>query len=242
MKTTIDLEKSLIRENRKLVMPKELLLIDEYEKFAPLVENDALSRVGLNRAIKKGKEIKTAIDKKNMQTKKFAEDRVFHISQIEAICKKYRLRFLRTSIYRGVIDNDLPNRISTFEVAYNVRCTPYNTRIVAPMESFELQERPKDPLMFYEINDEYFYLIHKWGNDLSISRSILPLFESVLFGWLIVFILFFTLLYPLSFYQLTASIIGAFVASCLFQLLYCYLFQRPLRFLKRNNWDSEYDD
>jgi hypothetical protein len=241
MKTTIDLEKSLIKENRKLLMPKELLLVNEYDKFAPLLENDALPRVGLNRTIKKGKEIKTAKDQNYMQTKMFAQDRVFHISQIEGICKKYRLRFLPTEMYKGVIDNDLPNRISTFEVAYNVRCTPYNTRIVAPKESFKLKERPKDPLMFYKINDEYFYLIHKWGNDLSISRAILPLFSNTLFCWLSVPILLFFVLFPFSL-QFALELSSSFlVVTGFFYAFFYFILDTPLCFLSQDNWDSEYD-
>jgi len=238
--TTINLEKSLIRENRKLAMPKELLLINEYDKFTPLVENDALSRVGLNRTLKEGKNIKNRINQKREQTKAFTQERVFHISQIKGICEKYRLRFLPTRKYRGIIDNDLPNRISTFEVAYNLKCTEYNTRIVAPMESFELEKRPKDPLMFYEINEEYFYLIHKWGNDLSLSRAILPLFESGLFCWLFI-PLVFTALFLISFKVGIIATIIAFVLSSIIQAVTWMTEDEPMRFLKPNKWNSEYE-
>src|SRR5690348_266795 len=182
--TTINLEKSLIRENKKLAIPKELLLINEYDKFSAFAENDVLQRIGLNQTLKEGKNIKNRINRNSEQTKAFNQERVFHISQIEGICKKYRLRFLPIHRYRGVIDSELPNKISNFEIAYNLKCTKYNTRIVAPMRSFELEKKPKDPLMFYEINEEYFYLIHKWGNNLSSTRAILPILENGLFLWL----------------------------------------------------------
>lgn len=238
--TTINLEKSLIRENRKLAIPKELLLINEYDKFATLVENDALSRVGLNRTLKEGKNIKNRINLNNEQTKAFTQERVFHISQIKGICEKYRLRFLPTLEYRGIIDNELPNKISTFEIAYNLKCNTYNTRIVAPMESFELQKRPKDPLMFYKINDEYFYLIHKWGNDLNISRAILPLFESGLFCWL--FIPFvFSALFLISFKVGLFATILSFILSSICQAVKLLTEEEPIRFLKKNDWDSEYE-
>lgn len=42
--------------------------------------------------------------------------------------------------------------------------------IVAPATSFELQDRPIDPLLFCELGDDQFYLVHKWGNDLSVWR------------------------------------------------------------------------
>jgi len=194
--TTINLEKSITKQNRKLAIPEELLIMKEYDKFASLVEDDTLSRVGLNQTLNEGKDIKYRIELKREQTKYFAQERVFHISQIKAICKKYSLRFLETEYYKGTIDKELPNRISNLEIAYNLKCNKSNTKILAPLSSFKLEEKPKDPLMFYQINDEYFYLIHKWGNDLSLSRAILPFFENSLFCWFLIlfttFLLFFT--------------------------------------------------
>jgi len=237
---TINLEKSLIEENKKLVMPEELLFINEYDKFAPLVENDTLSRVGLNRALKKGQDIKNKMNQNLEETKVFAQDRVFHISQIEGVCKKYRLRFLPTQKYKGVIDKDLANRILTFEIAYNLKCNEHNTKIIAPMESFKLEKKPKDPLMFYEINNEYFYLIHKWGNDLHLSRAILPLFENGLFCWLFIPFLF-SILFLISF-NIGAYATGiSFVVSSLVQLLCLDSEDRAYSFLKPNDWNSEYE-
>lgn len=242
--TIINLEKCLIRENRKLARPKELLLINEYDKFTTLVENDALTRVGLNRTLKYGRSIKSRISQKKEQTNIFNQERVFHISQIQAICEKYYLRFLPTRKYRGIIDTELPNRISNFEIAYNLKCSDYNTRIVAPMESFELEKKPKDPLMFYEINDEYFYLIHKWGNDLSIYRSILP-FLSTKFGTGFIVACIFTI--PFFFIHPIVYFVLALIGS-LFFLLYHAIWSNDndfpedsITFIKRNNWNSEYE-
>lgn len=227
---TINLEKELIRQNRKLVMPEELLAIQEFERNAGLLQNDALERVGLTTQIKKGKEIKERLNSKRKETAGFKQERVFHISQIESLCKKYDLRFLPSVLFKGHLDANLATKIVNFEAAYSVTCRggsedyvndsftfpsfsfafeafkipSYlfggeeisreeqkkierareeakelerknripNTFIVAPAENFALQERPKDPLFFYEINDEYFYLIHKWGNDLNVFRRI----------------------------------------------------------------------
>jgi hypothetical protein len=57
--------------------------------------------------------------------------------------------------------------------------TPTNAYIMAPKESFRLQAKPEDPLLFYKINEEYFYLIHKWGNDLSWTRRIKVIFWNL---------------------------------------------------------------
>jgi hypothetical protein len=235
---TINLEKQLIRQNKQLLVPKELLLINEYDKHTELVFNDALSRVGLNSNIKKGQQLKEQISLKKEQTLTFNQERVFHISQIKGICNRFRLRFLPTKYYKGIIDSELPNRITNFEVAYSTKCTSHNTMIVAPVESFELQKKPKDPLMFYRINDEYYYLIHKWGNDLSLKRALLPLFENSIFCWLIIPAM--CLLF--CFINLN---LGYVISGILFSIMSVIagvnqMLEGNFSFITKNEWDSEY--
>ena len=44
-------------------------------------------------------------------------------------------------------------------------------KIMAPSKLFEL-ENYDDPLLFAKLEDGYYYLIHKWGNDLSFFRKL----------------------------------------------------------------------
>jgi hypothetical protein len=46
-------------------------------------------------------------------------------------------------------------------------------KILAPHEVFELKEINADPLLFAQLSDNRFYLIHKWGNDLAWYRAII---------------------------------------------------------------------
>jgi hypothetical protein len=239
--TTINLEKTLIRENQKLATPKELLLIGEYDKFTQLAENDALSRIGLNRAIKEGGLTKNRIGQKIQETTKYSKERVFHISQIKAICEKYYLRFLRAEYYKGIIDNELPDRITNFEAAYNIKCTSRNTMIVAPIESFELQKKPKDPLLFYQINDEYFYLIHKWGNDLNILRRLKAIYSNVFISLLTACILFPLPLLLIPKAELIVYIIVGGVILVFFGIWdLMSIDDEGMRFYTKNEWDSSY--
>lgn len=176
---TINLEKELLSQNKKLATPESLLAIQEYEKHEALVEDDSLSRIGITDSLNKGRSEKIKINALKEQTLRFDKYRVFHISQIKSICIKYALRFLPSCLYKGTIDKELPFKINAFEAMYNIKCKSCkttlggikgNTFIIAPPESFKLQEKPKDPLLFYQINDEYYYLIHKWGNDLNWLR------------------------------------------------------------------------
>ena len=254
---TVNLEKKLIKENRKINTPQELLVIKEHDRIGHLEKNDALQRVGLNRVAKAGRLLKQERDGKLKQTKQFNKERVFHISQIEAICNKYYLRFLPANKYNSTIDADLPNRISTFEVCYGVTCNQNNTFIAAPAESFNLQERDKDPLFFYQINNEYFYLIHKWGNDLSVFRRMKSIFSN---SWVSFFLICF--IFPLPFILLNSvddkGILGtiAYIVFMVFGLAIVGVFNafgrgddswnkknnRPkerVRLVKLNEWRSD---
>lgn len=241
----INLEKELLSQNKRLMLPEELLVVREYERQTTLEDDAVLTRMGLNRTIRAGKEIKSRVNSKRQQSEKFDQSRVFHISQIEGICKKYYLRFLPTHHYQGTIDADLPTKITTFEIAHGFTCTDSNTFIIAPKESFKLEEKPKDPLMFYRINDEYFYLIHKWGNDLSLTRRMMPLLSSKIFTWAVV-VLFWAILGYLTdgflrghFQYVLAGLLAGitiFIGSAHYDIHH----DRPFTFLPKNKWNSEY--
>src|ERR1700751_169900 len=117
----INLEKELINQNKKTATPKELLLINEYEKIGN-INNDALARVGINYAIQAGHYFKEKAIKDKEETLRFDQSRVFHISQIEKICMKYYLKFLPSAFYKGSLDKELPFKITNFEAAYNIKC------------------------------------------------------------------------------------------------------------------------
>lgn len=208
----INLEKALIKANKKVMATEELLLVKEYETNGSLINDDSLKRVGLLEQIKLGKETVDWHQGHENQTKRFKQERVFHISQIEVTCNKYRLRFLPSVMYKGTIDKELPYKITNFEAAYQVKCQcskpkdrrwladgeVQNTFIMAPASSFNLQEKPKDPLFFYKINEEYYYLIHKWGSDLNVFRRMLPVLSKPWFYYLSMFFLAFINLYQVK--------------------------------------------
>ena len=169
MNLTINLEQALLNENIKTVLtPNELLQIKQYDTIGQIEDNNVFYRLGLDKNIQAGRTIKAISDNNLKEIGKFDSKRVFHISQIEKICNKYMLKFLPIKYFCGEIDVDLPQKVLNFELIYGKSVSEANSYIIAPQSSFKLEERPKDPLLFYKINEEYYYLIHKWGNDLSI--------------------------------------------------------------------------
>ncbi len=96
-------------------------------------------------------------------------DRIYHIDQIQKICIDYRLRFLDASYFKGEIPPSAISRIKKMEKEHDIEIKAY--KVMAPSKLFRLEDKD-DPLLFAPIGNEYFYLIHKWGNDLHPLRRI----------------------------------------------------------------------
>lgn len=99
------------------------------------------------------------------------EERVFTQDQIRNICIRYRLRFLDSGHFKSEFPYEAISRIHAFEQQYDTRIGTF--RIVAPDRMFDLENINKDPLLFAELADGRYYLIHKWGEDLRWHRRLL---------------------------------------------------------------------
>ncbi len=250
MKMTINLEQELIKSNKnlKLYTSSEILHIQESEKLDKVPNSsEILSKIGINSHLKEVNDLKNIIESNKKSTLKFDQSRVFHIDQIEEICNKYRLRFLKSELYQGSIDENLPIKISTFELAHQIQMNKTNTFIMAPKESFKLQPVPDDPLMFYKINEDWFYLVHKWGNDLNISRRFLSILES---GWLF-FISHLIFFLGISLWICfkpevpndgkLGMIFVAILCACGVWFINL-MFHDMVGFISENNWNSKFED
>jgi len=100
-----------------------------------------------------------------LETKK-----IYHIDQIKTICIDYRLRFLDSKYFKGQLPYEAISKIKALEKAHNTELKGF--KIIAPSKLFKL-ENADDPLLFAPIGNGYFYLIHKWGNDLNPFRRLL---------------------------------------------------------------------
>tara|TARA_B100000378_G_scaffold204222_1_gene167584 strand:- start:47 stop:766 length:720 start_codon:yes stop_codon:yes gene_type:complete len=96
-------------------------------------------------------------------------DKIFHIEHIKEICIDYRLRFLNSSYFKGEIPQEAISKIKQLEAAHNTKIRGF--KIMAPSKLFKLEDKD-DPLLFAPIGNDYFYLIHKWGNDLHPLRKL----------------------------------------------------------------------
>jgi hypothetical protein len=108
-------------------------------------------------------------------------DRIFHLDHIKAICIDYRLRFLDSKLFKGSVPYEAAIKIKELEKEHKTVIEGF--KIMAPSKLFKL-ENADDPLLFAPIGNGYYYLIHKWGNDLSPYRklAVLPFksFENLM--------------------------------------------------------------
>lgn len=134
------------------------------------------------------KRLKTENHKAGIQVSLDAEDskQVFSVTEIKKTCIRYRLRFLRSVFFKAEFPYEATMKIKEFERKYNVQISSF--KIMAPDHAFNLENINKDPLLFAQLSDDSYYLLHKWGTDLAWYKKYIfyPLQNPVIF--------FFTLL------------------------------------------------
>jgi hypothetical protein len=84
--------------------------------------------------------------------------RIFHLTQIRAVCIDYRLRFLDSRFFKNGIPEEAVSKISTLEKTHQVELRGF--KIIAPSKAFQLLSYD-DPLLFAPIGNDYYYLIHQ---------------------------------------------------------------------------------
>ncbi len=108
--------------------------------------------------------------------------KIYHLDQIQKICIDYRLRFLDSRYFKGKLPNSAISAIKELENKHQTALKGF--KIVAPSKLFKL-ENADDPLLFAPMGNDYFYLVHKWGNDLHPLRKTMmwffKSFENLLF-------------------------------------------------------------
>ncbi|MCC4213851.1 hypothetical protein [Leeuwenhoekiella parthenopeia] len=95
-------------------------------------------------------------------------DRIFHEKSIKKICVDYRLRFLDSRYFKGTFPQEALSEISRLENEHEISLKGF--KIMAPSKMFVLS-KTDDPLLFAPMGNGYYYLIHKWGNDLHPLRK-----------------------------------------------------------------------
>ncbi len=96
--------------------------------------------------------------------------RIYHLRHIRKICIDYRLRFLDLAFFKPSLPREATAAIEALEAHHATRLE--HLKIIAPSRLFKLEDQD-DPLLFVPMGNDYFYLVHKWGNDLHPLRRLL---------------------------------------------------------------------
>ena len=154
----------------------------------------------------------------NFDFDQLESDRIFHLDQIKKVCIDYRLRFLDLKYFKGDIPEEGIEKISQLEKDHKTIIDSF--MVMAPSMLFRLK-KTDDPLLFVPLGNNYFYLIYKWGNDLSFFRKLWAWPFKTIWNLLIaiLFVSFFaTILTPYQIFTKTPT-------PSTFWMLYFFMFK-----------------
>ena len=171
-------------------------------------------------------------------------ERIFHIDEIKSICIDYRLRFLDSKYFKGEIPVEAISKIKALEREHDLELNGF--KIIAPSKLFKLEDKD-DPLLFAPIANNYFYLIHQWGNDLHpLRKALMWPFKNIVNLTALVLVISYlaTLLVPNGLFSKSNSavefwIIYFFMFKCIASVVIFYGFALGKNF-NPAIWNSKY--
>jgi len=156
----VNLEEELKSLRNKEIRKSEATL----EAFKNLFQANWERESEILRNLQKGAKSSDLLPSKNLD-----EDKIFSLEEIKELCLKYRLRFLSTKYFKKEYPQEAIQKIKETEALSGKKIDAF--AILAPAKMFNLEDANKDPLLFAPLSDGRFYLIHKWGTDLSSWRK-----------------------------------------------------------------------
>ena len=180
MKVSIDKElEQLAREDKKK------LDIDPINEVKLLLESNSTEDARILRSLSNGSQFSRIeqIRGNQIELEKHQAEfmgKVYTKNQIKSLAVDYNLRFLAAANYTGAFDVEVASKIKSFAKETNSPIDDYSLSrryfILAPEQLFVLQDvkhiykKDMDPAIFFQIDNEHYRLIHKWGKDFSILR------------------------------------------------------------------------
>ncbi|MDG1710667.1 MAG: hypothetical protein P8H51_00135 [Flavobacteriaceae bacterium] len=125
-------------------------------------------------------------------------NKIYHIDQIKKVSINHRLRFLDLKYFKNKLPDSAYEDIQQLEALHDTRLSGF--KIMAPSALFRL-EKTDDPLLFAPLGNDYYYLVHKWGNDLHPLRKVMMWpFKNIwnLLGLILIISFFATEIMPMN--------------------------------------------
>ena len=151
-------EKLYMRRNKRISVDSIL------QEVHAILANNELERNQISSQLVEG----SVGFENNFTINKLIPRRIFHLDDIKNICVTYRLRFLDSQYFKGDFPEEAISKIRQLEKEHKTSLSGF--KVIAPSKRLKL-ENADDPLLFTPMGNDYFYLIHKWGNDLHPLRK-----------------------------------------------------------------------
>ena len=213
---------------------------DILQQIKAILNSDSKNENRVNRTLQTPSHIKENL----FNLDELETNNIYHINSIKAICIDYRLRFLDTKYFKNEFPLEAVQKIKHLEKSHNIELSGF--KVMAPAKLFKL-ENADDPLLFAPIGNGYYYLIHKWGNDLHPLRklSMLP-FKSLENILITALLLSFVITYTFNHHILNSN-----TQSIKFVILFLFMFKSVVgvtifyafsqgKNVSSANWNSKY--
>lgn len=115
--------------------------------------------------------VRSSMQERPVQIRGLDPERVFHRNTIRQLAIRYRLRFLPGGLFKGELPNPAIHALRALE--RKVDSPLQSFMVLAPASRFKLCDSEADPLLFVPIGEDRYYLVHKWGKDISPMRAVL---------------------------------------------------------------------
>jgi hypothetical protein len=159
LKNKITLEQELLAERSKFKSETTIL-----EEVSHILNENEDARDQIKNALSS----KTSTESNDFNFDLLETDKIFHLVQIRSVCVDYRLRFLDTVYFKDGIPEEAISKINALEKSHGITLGGF--KIMAPSKAFQLLSYD-DPLLFAPIGNDYYYLIHLWGKDITPKRK-----------------------------------------------------------------------
>ncbi len=171
-----DFNVNLHQELKNIKQNKPYNILDEANKI--LKEDESIEAAIIA-------EIKASQPKKETSIVDITQldaDRIFSLEQIKNLCLTYRLKFVDSHRYNNDIPTPTILKIKQEEKQFNAKFK--GLKIIAPKKTLKLGDCDGDPLLFASLNNNKYYLLDVWGNDLNAWRKILAWPIKNVVNWL----------------------------------------------------------
>lgn len=96
---------------------------------------------------------------------------IYDLKTIEAICVRYRMRFLPSHLFAGEVPKEAISVVRRLEKDYSMTLVRF--KIVAPSSKFILKDSQEDPVLLAELPNKKYVFVYQWGNKMSWYQRLL---------------------------------------------------------------------